>query len=65
MTFKKQVKEAKNKQLENRLFRDIIFIILGITFLIISFVSAYKNNKIEEEKKVSINRKNSLYRKRT
>ena len=60
MTFKKQVKEAKNKQLENRLFRDIIFIILGITFLIISFVSAYKNNKIEEEKKVSINRKNSF-----
>lgn len=60
MTFEKQVKEAKNKQLENRLFRDIIFIILGITFLIISFVSAYKNNKIEEEKKVSINRKNSF-----
>ena len=44
MTFEKQLKDAKKKKLENRIIRDVVFIILGITFLIISFVSAYNKN---------------------
>lgn len=44
MTFEKQVKEAKSKRLENRIMRDVIFILLGITFLIISVVMAYKDS---------------------
>ena len=44
MTFEKQVKEAKSKRLENRIIRDVIFILLGITFFIISVVMAYKNS---------------------
>lgn len=63
MTFEKQVKEAKKKQLENRIIRDAIFIILGIAFLVISFLSAYKdknNNDKKGDKKVSIVEENSF-----
>ena len=48
MTFEKQLKNAKKKKLENRIIRDVVFIILGITFLIISFVSAYNKNNEKE-----------------
>lgn len=41
MTFNKQVEEAKKKKLENRIIRDLVFIILGVIFLVISFVVAY------------------------
>lgn len=41
MKFEKQVAEAKKKQLEARMTRDIIFIILGVIFLAISIISAY------------------------
>lgn len=64
MTFEKQVNEAKKKKLENRIIRDITFILLGITFLAISFLSAYNKNKKEQKKvqdeKVSIIEKNSF-----
>lgn len=45
MTFDKQVKEAKKKKLKYRITRDIIFVVLGIIFLAISILSAYKDNK--------------------
>lgn len=48
MTFEKRLKDAKKKKLENRIIRDVVFIILGITFLIISFVSAYNKNNEKE-----------------
>ena len=54
MTFENQVKEAKEKQLESRIIRDIVFIILGVIFLIISILIAYKDKNIEKEKKVVI-----------
>ena len=64
MTFEKQVNEAKKKKLENRIIRDITFIILGTVFLAISFLSAYNKNKKEQkkvqDKKVSIIEKNSF-----
>lgn len=50
MTFDKQVKEAKAKQLQNRIVRDTVFILLGIIFLVISFISSYKNSTKEESK---------------
>lgn len=61
MTFDKQVKEAKVKQLQSRIIRDVIFIVLGITFLLISILISYNNannsnesynqNKTNETKK--------------
>ena len=55
MTFEKQLKDAKKKKLENRIIRDVVFIILGITFLIISFMSAYnKNNEKENNNKIDV-----------
>ncbi len=55
MTFEKQLKDAKKKKLENRIIRDVVFIILGITFLIISFVSAYNKNNEKENSNNKIN----------
>ena len=49
MTFEKQVKEAKRKKLESRMTRDIVFILLGIIFLVISFIMAYKTDKKENK----------------
>lgn len=52
MTFDKQVKEAKRKQIESRIVRDAIFLILGVIFLLISIFSAAnekKNNDINKE----------------
>lgn len=47
MTFDKQVKNAKEKQLQNRITRDVVFMLLGLTFLAISIFSTIKekNNK--------------------
>lgn len=62
MTFEKQVKNAKEKQLQNRIIRDAIFIILGIVFLIISIFSAYNNsdkkNDKKEDNKIQVTKKN-------
>lgn len=52
MTFDKQVKEAKRKQVESRIVRDVVFLVLGITFLLISIFSAAnekKNNNSNKE----------------
>ena len=56
MTFDKQVKEAKIKKLESRIVRDLIFLILGVIFLLLSIFSSIKNkdNKIHENKKENI-----------
>lgn len=51
MTFDKQLQEAKIKKLESRMLRDMIFIILGIIFLIISIFSSY--NKKQNENKTN------------
>lgn len=45
MTFDKQVKEAKRKQVESRIVRDVVFLVLGITFLLISIFSAANEKK--------------------
>ena len=49
MTFEKQVKEAKAKQLEYIIIRDVIFLIIGITFLLISIISSI-NDKNKDSK---------------
>lgn len=56
MTFDKQVEEAKRKKLESRIIRDMVFIILGIIFLALSFLTAYKdkNNNKSDNKKASL-----------
>ena len=48
--FEEQVKEAKRKRLESRIVRDIIFIILGLFFLILSIFSAQKEKNKETQK---------------
>ena len=60
MKFDKQVEKAKEEKLKNRIIRDVVFVILGITFLVISIICSYnkeKNNTNENTKanKVSIN----------
>ena len=60
MTFDKQVEKAKEEKLKNRIIRDVVFVILGITFLVISIICSYnkeKNNTNKNTKanKVSIN----------
>lgn len=45
MKFEKQVKEAKRKQLESRIVRDIVFLVIGITFLLISIFSSINDKK--------------------
>lgn len=47
MKFEKQVMEAKKKKLESRIIRDVVFIILGVIFLIISIIGAINNDKKE------------------
>ena len=43
MTFDKQVKEAKKKKLENNITRDILLILAGIIFLVITiYIKFYK-----------------------
>lgn len=49
MTFDKQVEKAKEEKLKYRATRDIIFIVLGITFLVISIFSSM-NNKDTDKK---------------
>lgn len=45
MKFEKQVKVAKKKQLENRIIRDVTFIVLGIVFLTVSIIMAISDGK--------------------
>ena len=55
MTFDKQVKNAKEKQLQNRITRDIVFMLLGLTFLAISifFTIKEKNNEKNVKEKTT------------
>ena len=48
MKFEDQVKEAKAKKLQYRILRDIIFIILGAIFLIISIMIEIKKTNNEK-----------------
>lgn len=50
MTFDKQVEKAKEEKLKSRIIRDVVFIVLGITFLLISILMAYNDNKKEDNK---------------
>lgn len=50
MTFDKQVEKAKEEKLKSRIIRDVVFIVLGITFLLISILMAYNDNKNESNK---------------
>ena len=47
MTFDKQVEKAKGEKLKYRITRDVIFIVLGITFLVISIFVSYSDSKKE------------------
>lgn len=49
MTFDKQLKDAKAKQLISRITRDVVFLLLGITFLVISIFRTIKENKLEKK----------------
>ena len=51
MTFEKQVLKAKEEKLKYRILRDLIFIVLGITFLIISIVYQYNKDNNKKDKK--------------
>ncbi len=51
MTFDKQLEKAKEEKLKYRLIRDIIFIFLGIIFLLISIISAYNNKEVNNKDK--------------
>ena len=44
MKFDDQVKKAKEEKLKYRITRDLLFIALGIIFLIVSIILAYKDN---------------------
>ena len=57
MTFDKQVEEAKKKKLKSRITRDVVFIILGITFLAISVVMSVVEKNNEENKNNDDNKK--------
>lgn len=64
MTFNKQVERAKEEKLKNRIIRDIVFIVLGITFLSISIIMAYSDSKKEntknnDKKSTNINEKST------
>lgn len=50
MTFDKQVEKAKEEKLKSRIIRDVVFIVLGITFLLISILMAYNDSKNESNK---------------
>lgn len=51
MTFDNQVKKAKEEKLKMRITRDIVFIVLGIVFLALSFVFSIKNKNNNENEK--------------
>lgn len=57
MTFDKQVEEAKKNKLKARITRDVVFIILGITFLAISIVMSVIEKNNEENKNNDDNKK--------
>ena len=51
MTFDKQVEQAKKEKLLSRMRRDIVFILLGIIFLIISILLSLKENNANKTEK--------------
>ena len=50
MTFDKQVEKAKEEKLKYRITRDVMFIVLGITFLVISVFISYNDSKQNNNK---------------
>ena len=56
MTFEKQVKEAKEKQLQSRIIRDVIFLLIGIIFLTISIFSSIKEKDNKDNNDVTKSR---------
>lgn len=56
MTFEKQVKEAKEKQLQSRIIRDVVFLLLGIIFLVISIFSSIREKDNKENNEVTKSR---------
>lgn len=50
MTFDKQVEKAKEQKLKHRITRDVVFIVLGITFLVISVFISYNDSKQNSNK---------------
>lgn len=60
MKFEDQVKKAKEHQLQNRIIKDVVFILLGIVFLIISIFMAVKDQKNNEVSKNTTTTKNII-----
>jgi len=60
VTFDKQVEKAKEEKLKQRITRDIIFIALGITFLVISVFISYKNSKEINKKDNTLDKKTTV-----
>lgn len=61
MKFDDQVKKAKEEKLKYRITRDLLFIALGIIFLIVSIILAYKdNNNTEIKNNNSIKNSNDI-----
>ena len=57
MKFEKQVETAKTEKLKYRITRDVLFIVLGILFLIISIILAYSDS----DKKIKNTNNNNNY----
>ena len=57
MKFEKQVENAKTEKLKYRITRDVLFIVLGILFLIISIILAYS----DLDKKIKNTNNNNNY----
>ncbi len=57
MKFEKQVENAKTEKLKYRITRDVLFIVLGILFLIISIILAYSDS----DKKIKNTNNNNNY----
>lgn len=60
MKFDDQVKKAKEEKLKYRITRDLLFIALGIIFLIVSIILAYKDNNTEIKNNNSIKNSNDI-----
>ena len=49
--FDELAKEARIKKLQYRIVRDVVFIVLGIFFLVLSIFSAQKDKEKEQNNK--------------
>ncbi len=53
MTFENQVKRAKEEKLKYRIYKDLVFIILGVVFLAVSIIIGISNSGDAKEKQVN------------